>query len=123
MFGVRPVVFRRSFDGAWQGQFYELALALRTARRRRPVASTPASSPSPIGLSILENRPDRNPVVSQHSTLYLPLPRYETGTPTHFLLAASYPLGAKVTVSGARWDARAAVTDSSADSRPAVLRR
>ena len=68
---------------------------------------------SPIGLSILENRPDRNPVVSQHSTLYLPIPRYEAGTPTTFLLAASYPLGAKVTVSGARWDARAAVTDSS----------
>jgi len=51
--------------------------------------------------------------VSPHSTLYLPIPRYENGTPTTFLLAASYPLGAKVTVSGSKWDVRAAVTDSS----------
>ncbi len=68
---------------------------------------------APIGLSILENRPDKNPVVSQHSTLYLPIPRYEAGTPSTNLLAAAYPLGAKVTVSGAKWDARAAVIDSS----------
>src|SRR5919106_1550974 len=47
------------------------------------------------------------------STQFLPIPRYENGTPGTFLLAASYPLGAKVTVSGSRWDARAAVTDSS----------
>jgi hypothetical protein len=76
---ARPVVFRRSFNGTWTTQMYELALR-----------------------SILENRPDRNPVVSPHSTLYLPVPRYEAGTPTTFLLAASYPLGAKVTLSGGR---------------------
>ncbi|MEP6782930.1 MAG: hypothetical protein ABI983_04615, partial [Acidobacteriota bacterium] len=69
---------------------------------------------SPIGLSILENRPDKNPVISQHSTLYLPIPRYEAGTPSTTLLGSAYPLGVKVTVSGAKWDARAAITDSSA---------
>ncbi|HEX8030000.1 MAG TPA: hypothetical protein VF491_16115, partial [Vicinamibacterales bacterium] len=47
------------------------------------------------------------------STLYLPIPRYEPGTPSTNLLAAAYPLGAKVTFSGARWDVRAAVVDSS----------
>jgi len=109
---VRPVVFRRSFDGSWQTQMYELAL-----RYERPgsigVRIEGGYFPSPIGLAILENRPNKNPVISQHSTLYLPIPRYEPGTPTTFLYAASYPLGAKVTVSGARWDARAAVVDSS----------
>jgi len=109
---VRPVVFRRSFDGAWQAQMYELAL-----RYERPgaigVRFDAGVFSSPIGLSILENRPNKNPVVSQHSTLYLPIPRYEPGTPTTFLLAAAYPLGAKLTVSGAKWDARAAVVDSS----------
>ncbi len=109
---VRPVVFRRAFDGAWRGQMYELAL-----RYERPGAIgyriEAGQLPSPIGLSMLENRPNLNPVVSQHSTLYLPLPRYEAGTPTNFLLAASYPLGAQVTVSGKTWDARAAVTDGS----------
>ena len=109
---VRPVVFRRTFDGTWQAQIYELAL-----RYERPgdvgVRVDVGQFTSPIGLSLLENRPDKNPVVSQHSTLYLPTPRIEPGTPTTFLLAAAYPLGAKVTVSGAWWDARAAVIDSS----------
>jgi hypothetical protein len=110
---ARPVVFRRSFDGEWQTQVYELAL--RYERPGRIGLRVDAGQfSSPIGLSILENRPDKNPVVSPHSTLYLPVPRYEQGTPTTFLLAASYPLGVKATVSGGRWDARAAVTDSSA---------
>jgi hypothetical protein len=111
-FRLRPVVFRRAFDGTWQAQIYELAL-----RYERPgtigVRVDVGQFTSPIGLAILENRPDKNPVVSQHSTLYLPTPRIEQGTPTTFLIAAAYPLGAKVTVSGAKWDARAAVIDSS----------
>jgi hypothetical protein len=110
---VRPVVFRRSFDGSWQTQMYELAL--RYERRAAIGMRVDVGHfSSPIGLALLENRPNLNPVVSQHSTLYLPIPRYETGTPSTFLLAASYPLGAKITLSGAKWDARAAVTDSSA---------
>jgi hypothetical protein len=109
---ARPVVFRRSFNGTWTAQIYELAV-----RYERPgsvgLRLEAGQLGSPVGISILENRPDRNPVVSPHSTLYLPVPRYEAGTPTTFLLAASYPLGARVTVSGAKWDVRSAVTDSS----------
>ena len=109
---ARPVVLRRAFDGSWQTHIYELAL-----RYERPGTIgwrvEVGQFNSPVGLSILENRPDRNPVVSPHSTLYLPIPRYESGTPTTFLLAASYPLGARISVSGSKWDARAAVTDSS----------
>jgi hypothetical protein len=109
---TRPVILRRSFDGAWQTQMYELAV-----RYERPgavgVRVDVGQFPSPIGLAILENRPNRNPVVSQHSTLYLPVPRFEPGTPTMYLIAASYPFGAQVTASGQKWDARAAVTDSS----------
>ena len=109
---ARPVVLRRSFDGAWQTQMYELAV-----RYERPgavgVRVDVGQFVSPIGLAILENRPNRNPVVSQHSTLYLPVARFETGTPTTFLIAASYPFGTQVTASAQKWDARAAVTDSS----------
>ena len=109
---VRPVVFRRAFDGAWRTQMYELAL-----RYERTGAVgwrfDVGQFASPVGLSILENRPNRNPVVSQHSTLYLPVFRFENGTPTNFLLAASYPLGAQATASAATWDLRAAITDSS----------
>jgi hypothetical protein len=115
---VRPVVFRRSFDGTWQAQMYELAM-----RYERPgrigVRVDAGQFTSPIGLSLLENRPNQNPIVSQHSTLYLPIPFYEGGTPSTNLLAASYPLGAKVTVSGSKWDARVAVIDGSpVRSRP-----
>ncbi len=109
---ARPVVYRRSFNGTWTTQMYELAL-----RYERPGAVglrlEAGQFSSPVGLGILENRPDRNPVVSPHSTLYLPIPRYEPGTPTTFLLAASYPFGARVTLSGAKWDVRSAITDSS----------
>jgi hypothetical protein len=106
------VVFRRAFDGRWQTQMYELAL--RYERRGSMATRIDVGQfSSPVGLAILENRPNQNPVISPHSTLYLPIPRYEAGTPTTFLLAASYPLGAKITLSGSKWDARAAVTDSS----------
>ena len=125
---ARPVVFRRSFDGKWQAQMYELSLRYEKSGRIG-FRFDGGQFPSPIGLSITENRPNTNPVISQHSTLYLPIPRYETGTPSTTLLGAAYPLGAKVTVSGAKWDARAAITDSSAirgrplfgDNRPPWL--
>lgn len=109
---ARPVVFRRSFDGSWRAQMYELAL-----RYERPgavgVRVDVGQFVSPVGLAILENRPNRNPVVSQHSTLYLPVVRYEPGTPSTNLIAASYPLGAQVSASTRTWDVRAALTDSS----------
>ena len=109
---VRPVVFRRSFDGEWRARMYELAL-----RYERPgrvgLRIDAGQMSSPLGLSILENRPDVNPVISQHSTLYLPVPRFEAGTPTTYLLAASYPLGTQVSASTRTWDARVAVIDSS----------
>ena len=109
---VRPVVFRRSFDGEWRTRMYELAL--RYERPGRVGLRIDAGQlSSPLGLSILENRPDVNPVISQHSTLYLPVPRFEAGTPTTYLLAASYPLGAQVSASTSLWDARVAVLDSS----------
>jgi hypothetical protein len=109
---ARPVISRRSFDGKWQTQMYEMALRYE----RQGAVSLRLDGgqiSSPLGLAILENRPDVNPVISQHSTLYLPVPRYEPGTPMTFLLAAAYPLGAQVTASTHAWDARAALVDSS----------
>jgi hypothetical protein len=65
---VRPVVFRRAFDGAWQAQMYELALRYERAGRVG-LRLDAGLFTSPIGLSLLENRPDKNPVISPHSTL------------------------------------------------------
>lgn len=110
---IRPIVNRRTFDGDWQKQMYQLGV-----RYERPglvgLRVEAGQLPSPIGLGILENRPDLNPVVSQHSAYYLPVPRFAPGIPRTYLIAASYPLGAHVTASGRTWDARFAVTDGSA---------
>lgn len=117
---ARPVVSRRAFDGAWTSQVYQLGL--RYERPGRVGLRLEAGViPSPIGLGILESRPDANPVVSQHSAYYLPLPRIEQSAPRTFLIAAAFPLGAQVSVSGRGWDARVAVLDSSpARGRPFI---
>src|SRR6187402_4005077 len=56
---ARPVVFRRSFDGSWQTQMYELALRYERAGNVG-VRIDVGQFISPIGLAILENRPNRN---------------------------------------------------------------
>jgi hypothetical protein len=117
---ARPVLLRRTFDGRWQKQMYQLGV-----RYERPIDSTAGSRAiglridagqmmSPIGLGMLENRQDLNPVVSQHSAYYLPLPRVDPEIPrTTFLIAGTYPFGAQVTLATQRWDARVALIDAS----------
>ena len=108
---ARPIFNRRTFDGEWQTQIYQLGL-----RYERPgdigMRVEAGYMPSAIGLGLLENRPDINPVVSQHSSYYLPLPRADAALPRTFLIPASYPLGGQLTVSARRWDARVAIADS-----------
>lgn len=109
---ARPLVNRRTFDGTWQKQMYQLGV--RYERPGRVGLRVDAGQmPSPIGIGMLENRQDLNPLVSQHSAYYLPLPRVDPEIPRTFLIAAAYPLGTEVTLSGHGWDARAAVLDSS----------
>jgi hypothetical protein len=113
---ARPVISRRAFDGAWQKQMYQLGV-----RYERPASSVRGlglrfevgQMPSPIGIGMLENRADLNPVVSQHSAYYLPLPRVDPEIPRAFLIAGTYPFGAQATVSSRRWDARFAAIDGS----------
>jgi hypothetical protein len=113
---ARPVLSRRSFDGVWNKQVYQLGV-----RYERPAASSRAvglrleagQMPSPIGIAMLENRSDLNPVVSQHSAYYLPLPRVDPEIPRAFLIAGMYPFGGQATVAARAWDARIALIDSS----------
>jgi hypothetical protein len=113
---ARPVVSRRTFDGDWQEQLYQLGL--RYERRGATAGALGVridvgQMPSPIGIAMLENRPDLNPVVSQHSAYYVSLPRVDPDIPRTFLIAGTYPLGTQVTVSTGRWDARVAAIDTS----------
>jgi hypothetical protein len=75
---------------------------------------------SPIGLGMLDMRPDTNPTIMPHLSYLVPMPSFDPGAPSALPIAASYPLGAQYTTSTARWDARAAVV-SSPPNRPFVL--
>ncbi len=67
---------------------------------------------SPIGLGMLDMRPDTNPLVMPHLAYLVPMPGFETGVPGSLPIASSYPLGGQVTASTRKWDARAAVMAS-----------
>jgi hypothetical protein len=70
--------------------------------------------PSPIGFANLTvRRPHLNPTIAQPSSLFTALPALEIRGPRTTLLGAIYPFGGQVTISGARWDARAALIDTS----------
>lgn len=109
---ARPVISRRTFSGEWQTQLYELGVRYERAGRIG-VRLDGGVLPSPIGLGLLENRQDLNPVVSQHSAYYLPLPQVDPEIPRTFLIAAAYPLGGQITLASRRWDARVALIDAS----------
>ena len=77
---------------------------------------------SPLGLANLTvRRPHLNPTIAQPSSLFTPLPVLELRGPRANLLGAIYPLGGQVTLSGTRWDARAAVIDTSPLRRRRVV--
>jgi hypothetical protein len=109
---ARPVVARRAFDGDWDLQMYELGVRVERGTDTA-VRLNLGWQPSPVGQFLLENRPDLNPVVSLNSAYYLPVPNFERATPREFLIGASYPLAATLTVSRRRWDARASLMDRS----------
>ena len=64
---------------------------------------------SPVGLGMMDTRPGVNPTIMPHMTYLIPMPAFEAGGPRISPLASTYPLGGQLTVSGRRWDARAAL--------------
>jgi hypothetical protein len=113
---VRPFVQRLPGTAArpaeWNRQIW--VAALRYERRGSIGVRVDAGLiPSPVGLSNLLLRPQLNPTISLPASLFQPLPRGAAPWPRATLLGAVYPYGASITVSGAKWDARAAVIDTS----------
>jgi hypothetical protein len=68
---------------------------------------------SPIGLGLLDSRANLNPTIAGHGSYFAPMPSFDSTGPRASAIAATYPLGAAVTVSAEHWDARAAVVNSS----------
>jgi hypothetical protein len=64
---------------------------------------------SPIGLGLLDMRPDTNANIMTHLSYVVPMPSFDSGVPAAVPIASSYPLGGQVTLSTTKWDARSAV--------------
>ncbi len=67
---------------------------------------------SPIGIGLLDMRPDTNPTTMPHLSYLIPMPPFDPGAPGSMPIASSYPLGGVLTASTRHWDARAAVMAS-----------
>ena len=67
---------------------------------------------SPIGLGLFDVRPGLNPTILPHLSYLTPMPAFDPTGPRVVPVSSSYPLGALITVSAVRWDARAAVVNS-----------
>ena len=108
---VRPYAHRLA-GGEWDAEMYQLQLRYQSGTRI-PVRIDAGIISSPLGLGTLELKPDVNPAVKMPFYYFVPLPRFEAVNQGVQLLSGGYPLGATVSVSGTRWDARAGATDSS----------
>jgi len=108
---VRPWA-RRMPAGDWAAEMYQLQLRY-TSSTRVPFRVDAGVISSPIGLSTLQLRADRNPTISSPFYYFAPLPAIDGRFDGKTLISGGYPLGAIVSASGATWDARGGVTDSS----------
>lgn len=114
---VRPWVWRRP-EGTSTFQWYQLQVRYQT-RTRRPVRIDAGIITSPLGLSTLQQRADLNPTIAPVFYYVIPLPRFDTTFDGLQMMSAGYPLGAMAATSGAHWDLRGGVVDST-PARPRV---
>jgi hypothetical protein len=104
---VRPYA-RRLPGGDWDALFYQAQIRYQPAERVRLDAGIISS---PLGLGTFELRQDLNPLVGSPFYYFAPLPAFERPSDRVQLFSGGYPLGAVLSVSGARWDARLGITD------------
>lgn len=120
---VRPYA-RRLPGGDWDVLFYQAQIRYQPAGNMRLDAGIISS---PLGLGSFELRQDLNPHVGSPFYYFGPLPLFDRYADRVQILSGGYPVGAILSVSGARWDARAGVTDGTparyrkifADNNPA----
>lgn len=107
---VRPWL-RQPRTTTWDRQIYQAALQYERSGR---VATRVDAGyiVSPVGLGMMDTRPGVNPTILPHLSYFTPMPLFDPTAPRVQPLAATYPLGAQITVSTTRWDARAAVVNT-----------
>jgi hypothetical protein len=116
-----PIAQRLSTTREWTGDLW--IATLRYQRNGRVgVRVDGGLIASPVGLANLTvRRPHNNPTIAQPASLFTPLPPLEVRGPRANLLGAVYPFGGQVTVSGTRWDARAALMETSPLRRRRII--
>lgn len=114
---ARPWVWRRP-DGTSTFEWYQLQIRYQS-RTRTPFRVDAGVITSPLGLSTLQQRADLNPTIAPVFYYVIPLPRFDVTFDGLQPISAGYPLGAMVATSGAHWDLRGGVIDST-PARPRV---
>lgn len=96
----------------WDAQIYQASLRYE---RSGPVSTRVdiGYMPSPVGLGIFDVNPKQNPTIAGHFSYFVPMLPFDTGSARVPVIASTYPLAAVVTASTTKWDARAALTNSS----------
>lgn len=114
---VRPWFFKSSAHGSlWSRELYQAQLRYV----RSGIVATRLDAgfiASPMGLGMLDMRADANPTVQAHPSYFVPLLAFDASAPAVRPLASTYPLGANLTLSTTRWDARAALVNSAPNRR------
>ena len=106
---IRPWA-KRMPGGEWGAEMYQLQLRYSSSTRI-PYRIDAGIISSPMGLATLELRADRNPTIGAPFYYFAPLPAFDGHFDRVRLMSGGYPLGAVVSASGPRWDARGGVTD------------
>ena len=108
---VRPWIRHDPRAQVWNNEIYQAALQYE---RPGPIAVRVDAGyiVSPIGLGLMDSRPGVNPTIMTHLAYVSPMPVFDPGSVRVAPIAGTYPLGAQVTMSTSRWDARMAVVNS-----------
>ena len=95
---------------AWDTQLYQASLRYE---RTGPIATRVDAGyiASPVGLGLFDANPRANPTIAGHASYFTPMLPFDPGGPREPAVASTYPLGAIVTLSTSRWDARAAASN------------
>jgi hypothetical protein len=109
---VRPWVMRTTTMTTWNRQIWLAALRYQRTGRRAALRVDGGLIPSPVGLANTMLRAPMNPTIAFPSSLFTPLPRFESNAPRATLLGGLYPYGVSTTLSTRLWDVRAALIDN-----------
>jgi hypothetical protein len=96
---------------AWDAELYQAG-----ARYERPGTIATrlefGQIVTPVGMGILDWRPNLNPTIVPHLTNVVSMPSFDPQVPRQVPVAQQYPLGAVLTLSTQVWDARAAIVNT-----------